>query len=117
MAVDCVKYRLEHARSDGVEVMNFEEHENTGMEIKEKTNDFTRSFIYQWFYFNPRVIWVGMKYNIIIKKAFLNMAQHIDSNASSLFGLHASKQAQDKFLVFCICVPSHYSLSSSVLFK
>lgn len=37
IAVDSVKYRLDHARSYGVEVMNFEDYDNTGMELKEKT--------------------------------------------------------------------------------
>jgi len=38
IAVDSVKYRLKHAKSYGVEVMDFEEYENTGMEIKEMTH-------------------------------------------------------------------------------
>lgn len=38
IAVDNVKYRLEHARSYGVEVLNFEDYENTGLEIKEQTH-------------------------------------------------------------------------------
>ncbi len=38
IAVDCVDYRLDHARSYGVEVLNFEDYDNTGMEIKELTH-------------------------------------------------------------------------------
>ncbi len=38
IAVDYVKYRLEHAKQYGVEVINFEEHDNTGEYIKEITH-------------------------------------------------------------------------------
>lgn len=38
IAVDYVGYRLEHAKNYGVEVINFEEHENTGEYIKEITH-------------------------------------------------------------------------------
>ena len=38
IAVACVDYRLDHARSYGVEVLNFEDYDNTGMEIKELTH-------------------------------------------------------------------------------
>ena len=37
IAVDGVKYRLEHAKKYGVEVVDFEEHDNTGEYIKEIT--------------------------------------------------------------------------------
>lgn len=38
IAVDSVNYRLEHARSYGAQVLNFEDYDNTGMEIKELTH-------------------------------------------------------------------------------
>lgn len=38
IAVDSVDYRLKHAQSYGVETLNFEEYDNTGMEIKELTH-------------------------------------------------------------------------------
>lgn len=37
IAVDSVDYRLKHAKSYGVETMNFEDYDNTGLEIKERT--------------------------------------------------------------------------------
>jgi S-(hydroxymethyl)glutathione dehydrogenase/alcohol dehydrogenase len=38
IAVDYIDYRLEHARTYGVEVINFEEHDDTGDYIKEITH-------------------------------------------------------------------------------
>lgn len=38
IAVDNVKYRLDHAAGYGVETLNFEDYDNTGMEIKELTH-------------------------------------------------------------------------------
>ncbi|MCM1233916.1 MAG: glutathione-dependent formaldehyde dehydrogenase [Ruminococcus flavefaciens] len=38
IAVDSVEYRLKHAAGYGVETMNFEEYDNTGLEIKERTH-------------------------------------------------------------------------------
>lgn len=38
IAVDYIGYRLEHAKKYGVEVINFEEHDNTGEYIKEITH-------------------------------------------------------------------------------
>lgn len=38
LAVDNVGYRLDHARSYGVETLNFEEFDNTGLEIRERTH-------------------------------------------------------------------------------
>lgn len=38
IAVDCVGYRLEHARRYGVETVNLEDHENTGEYIKDITD-------------------------------------------------------------------------------
>lgn len=38
IAVDYIDYRLEHARQYGIEVVNFEDHENTGEYIKEITH-------------------------------------------------------------------------------
>lgn len=38
IAVDSVEYRLRHAESYGVETINFEDYDNTGLEIKERTH-------------------------------------------------------------------------------
>jgi len=38
IAVDSVNYRLKHAASYGAEIMNFEDYNNTGLEIKELTH-------------------------------------------------------------------------------
>ena len=38
IAVDSVAYRLKHAASYGAEIMNFEDYDNTGLEIKELTH-------------------------------------------------------------------------------
>jgi S-(hydroxymethyl)glutathione dehydrogenase/alcohol dehydrogenase len=38
IAVDRVNYRLEHAKKYGIDVVNFEDHENTGNFIKESTH-------------------------------------------------------------------------------
>jgi Threonine dehydrogenase and related Zn-dependent dehydrogenases len=38
IAVDCVAYRLEHAKKYGVEVVNLEEHEDTGEYLNDLTN-------------------------------------------------------------------------------
>lgn len=38
IAVDCVDYRLNHAKTYGIEVVNFEEHDNTGEQLKEMTH-------------------------------------------------------------------------------
>lgn len=38
IAVDSVDYRLRHAESYGVETINFEDYDNTGLEIKERTH-------------------------------------------------------------------------------
>ncbi len=38
IAVDSVKYRLEHARSYGVEALDFKDYDNTGQELKEITH-------------------------------------------------------------------------------
>jgi len=38
IAVDCVDYRLNHAKTYGIEVVNFEDHDNTGEYLKEITN-------------------------------------------------------------------------------
>jgi S-(hydroxymethyl)glutathione dehydrogenase/alcohol dehydrogenase len=38
IAVDSIGYRLEHARSYGVEVLNFKDYDNTGQELKEITH-------------------------------------------------------------------------------
>lgn len=38
IAVDSIGYRLEHARSYGIEVLNFKDYDNTGQELKEITS-------------------------------------------------------------------------------
>lgn len=38
IAVDSVDYRLRHAQRYGAEIINFEEHDNAGLEIKERTH-------------------------------------------------------------------------------